>query len=134
MVLQRAQMVSELDVRARIEDLQLGQGYGVAAVDAGAFAVPGVEDGADGAMELLDGFLGQVLARLPADDPLEFLGEESEFPGVKVVIVTRPALRPVRGDGLLEQITVHTHHRTSARAADTSPRRTAPGRRPWRGR
>ncbi len=81
------------------------------AVDVGAFAVPGVEDRADGAAQLLGRVLREVLAGLAADDLLELLGEFGEFGGVQFLVDGDGALGAVRGDGVLEQVAVDAHHR-----------------------
>ncbi len=80
----------------------------VAVVD-GALAVPGVEDGGDGGLELVDGLLRELLAMLP-DDAAEGVDELAQRLGPELGVGRRAMLGLGGVQGMLEKVAVDAEH------------------------
>ena len=83
----------------------------MAAVDAGALAVPGLEHGQDGGVELGAGFHREVEAGFLLHDLLVGRHQFFEVGGVEVEVGVSACLSLQRGDGLFEKVAVGAHDR-----------------------
>ncbi len=89
---------------------EVGRDALLAAVEPGPIAVPRIENGADGEVELLAGVLRELAAGVVADDALVGLDQGLEVGGVEVEVVLGAPARLQFVEGVLEQLAVGAEH------------------------
>ena len=85
---------------------EVGRNPLLAPVKAGPIAVPRIENGVDGEVELLAGVLRELAAGVVADDALVGLDEDLEVGGIEVEVTLRAPTRLQFVEGVLEQFAV----------------------------